>query len=165
MKHILIVFSVLLLAGCLDKGSDVGIDMPYAFATAPGAKNGAAFLTITNDGGADTLLSAHADIAARTEIHDMEMADGIMKMRQLDALAIPARGTVELAPHGKHIMLMDLEAPLKEGTTFDLTLTFAKAGEMTFPVRIVAAGQKPQDEAHDHDHDHDGHDGHDHHHH
>lgn len=162
MKRALALLSVIMLAGCLEKGG-IGIDTPYAFATAPSAKNGAAFLTITNDGGADTLIAAHADIAARTEIHDMAMEDGVMKMRQLDALIVPAKEAVELAPQGKHIMFMELNAPLAEGETFDLTLTFAKAGEMTFPVQIVAPGQKPQAEDHDHDHDHD-HDDHGHHH-
>lgn len=163
MKYALALLSVVLLAGCLEKNG-VGIDTPYAFATAPGSQNGAGFLTITNDGRADTLVSAYADIAARTEIHDMAMEDGIMKMRKLDDLSIPAKKAVELAPQGKHIMFMGLHAPLVEGDTFDLTLTFEKAGEMTFPVQVVAPGQKSQPDDHDHDHDHD-HDDHGHHHH
>lgn len=164
MIRFLTLVSVLILAGCLEKDSAVGIDTPYAFATAPGAKNGAAFLIIHNEGGEDTLIGAQADIAERTEIHDMAMENGVMRMRQLDALLIGAGESVELAPKGKHIMFMNLHEPLVEDTTFDLTLTFAKAGEMTFPVMITAPGQKPDAHAHDHDHDHhyEG-DGHDHH--
>jgi len=51
-------------------------------------------------------------------------------------LEIPAGKTVELAPGGYHVMLMELAAPLKEGSTFDLTLTFEKAGEKTVSVEV-----------------------------
>lgn len=165
MKRALALLSVFLLSACLEQGG-IAIDTPYAFATAPSAKNGAAFMTITNGGKADTLLAASADIAERTEIHDMDMEDGVMKMRQLDQLIIPSRENIELSPHGKHIMFMNLHAPLEEGTMFDLTLNFANAGEMVFPVRVTAPGQTPPSDAHDHDHaDHDSHDHDDHGHH
>ncbi len=144
----------LLLSACFDKGSNVSIAEAYAFATAPSAQNGAIFMTIDNDGGADRLVSAASDVSERVEIHEMAMDGGTMKMRQLvDGLAIPANGSAELAPHGNHIMLMGLKAPLTEGDTFDVTLTFEKAGEMTFPVMISKPGQKPVEEGHDHTHE------------
>ncbi len=161
MKHrALTLLTALLLTACVEQG-ELAIDTPYAFATAPGAKNGAAFLIIENKGPDDTLVAAKADIADRTEIHDMQMQDGIMQMRRIDTLIVPNGEQIELAPGGKHIMFLDLNAPLAEGTAFDLTLTFLKAGEMTFPVQVVAPGQKPDGDMHEHDHhEHDGHDHH-----
>lgn len=164
MRIFLPLAALALLSGCLDKGSDISIAESYAFATAPSATNGAAFLTIENNGTDDRLVSASADISEKVEIHEMTMEDGVMKMRELtEGVAIP-EGTTELTPKGNHIMFMGLKEPLSEGNTFDLTLTFEKAGEMTFPVVISKPGQKPAMEEHDHIHfDGDGHDhGHNH---
>lgn len=156
MRLLALLFFPLLLSACLDKGSNVSIAEAYAFATAPSAPNGAIFMTIENDGGADRLVSATSDAADRVEIHEMAMEGGTMKMRQLvDGLVVPANGSAELSPHGNHIMLMGLKAPLTEGETLDVTLTFEKAGDMTFPVMISKPGKKPVEE--DHDHTHEGH--------
>jgi periplasmic copper chaperone A len=40
------------------------------------------------------------------------------------------------APGGYHIMLMGLKQALVAGTTFPVTLTFAKAGEVTATVSV-----------------------------
>jgi len=54
--------------------------------------------------------SALADIrvADHTHIHD----NGVMRMRQLPALDIPAGDTVTLQPGGLHLMLFGLQPPL-----------------------------------------------------
>ncbi|MEZ5406983.1 MAG: copper chaperone PCu(A)C [Acidimicrobiales bacterium] len=68
---------------------------------------------------------------------DSSAADGAMVMQEVKGgLEIPAGETVELAPGGYHVMLMELAEPLKEGATFDLTLTFENAGEKTVNVEV-----------------------------
>lgn len=156
LLRFLCLLTVLGLVACQQKDPDIHIGDAYAFATAPSARNGAAFLSIHNDGGADRLLSASADVSERVEMHDMIMEDGTMRMRALDGLDIPGGETVTLAPQGKHIMFMNLTAPLTAGESFDLTLTFETSGEMTFPVMISAPGSAPQADAPDH-HGDDGH--------
>lgn len=159
MKVLLpLMLGLFFMAGCTEKAPDIAINEPYAFAT--NGVNGAVFLTIENTGGADTLLSATTNAAATVEIHETTMNDGVMTMRKIDSLAIPAGENISLEPRGLHIMLMGLTAPLVAGERFDLSLNFDKSGEMTFPVMIGAAGQKPVHEDHDHDHDHEGHDDH-----
>lgn len=148
-----ILLVLALVSGCRDQSSSIGIDEPYAFASR--TANGAAFLHIVNSGGADRLIAADSDAALSVELHETTMEDSTMQMRRVDGFDIPAKGSLTLEPRGKHIMLMGLEKPLVEGETFDLTLTFEKAGAMTFPVLIGAAGQKPDMAAHDHVHDHD----------
>ena len=56
-------------------------------------------------------------------------------------MAVPAGGSVALAPKGYHLMFLGLKKPLKEGDTFAGTLTFEKAGTVavTFEVRGVGA--------------------------
>ena len=73
------------------------------------------------------------------------MDGGIMKMRELaGGLAIEAGKTVDLAPGGYHLMLMELKAPLKSGDKVPVTLTFEKAGkvEVTLDVQGIG-GQQP----------------------
>ena len=66
---------------------------------------------------------------------------GMMEMRPVDRIEIPAGGTVALEPGGYHIMLLELVAPLEAGTTIEVTLVFEEAGEqvVTADVRDAAA--------------------------
>ena len=59
---------------------------------------------------------------------------------------------------GHHVMLMGLKAPLKQGESFPLTLTFERAGSVEVMVSVEKIGAtEPAD--HDHgSHDHGGHD-------
>ncbi len=118
------------------------IDHPWSRATAPGAKVAGAFLQIRNGGDADELLRAESDVAARVELHEMKMADGVMQMKAVKGVALPAGAEVKLAPGGYHVMLIDLKRPLKEGETFPMTLVFAKSGTVRVDVQIEAMGAK-----------------------
>lgn len=120
------------------------IEGGFSRATAEGAKVGAGYLTIRNTGTtADTLLSVETPVAARGEIHDMNMTDeGVMRMRRLaDGIEIPAGGTVELKPGGKHLMLMELKQPLVAGSTVSVKLIFKSgvSGEVELPVRALGS--------------------------
>jgi copper(I)-binding protein len=99
---------------------------------------GAAYLTITTDKD-DTLTGAMVDpsIAAMTQVHETVMGDnGEMKMQEVDGIEIVAGTPTELKPGGFHIMLMDVKTPLKTGDTLEITLKFAKAGEIVVEVPI-----------------------------
>lgn len=122
------------------KAGSIRIGHPYARATASGQQAGGSFLSLDNAGDADKLLSAVSAVADRVELHAMKMEGDVMKMRQLDAIDVPAKGKIELKPGGLHIMLIGLKAPLKEGTNFPLTLRFEKAGEVTVQVNVEAPG-------------------------
>jgi len=103
-----------------------------------GSGNGAAFFTVTNNGAeADRLVSASTTVAAVVEIHEIVDKDGLKEMRPLEhGLEIPAGATVTLAPGGYHIMMIGLTEDLNAGMTFELTLTFEKAGEVTVTVPV-----------------------------
>jgi copper(I)-binding protein len=126
----------------------IDIGHPYARATVAVQPTGGAFLTLTNNGADDRLLSASADVAKSVELHSMSMEGDVMRMRRLDAVDVPAGKTVELKPGASHIMLVGLKAPLKQGDKFPLTLKFEKAGEVTVTVNVEGAGA-----AHDMKHD------------
>ena len=71
------------------------------------------------------LVGVASPVAGVTELHEMAMEGGMMKMRAIAQLPLPAGKAVALKPGGFHVMLMDLKAPLKEGAMVDMTLTFA----------------------------------------
>ncbi len=119
----------------------IAIGHPYARATVPGQPAGGGYLKLDNRGAADRLLSASAGVAGSVELHTMSMEGDVMRMRQLDAIDLPAGKTVELKPGGLHIMFMGLKAPLKAGDSFPMKLKFEKAGEVTVQVKVEAPGQ------------------------
>jgi copper(I)-binding protein len=122
---------------------EIELDRPWSRATAPGAPVGAGYVVIDNDGATDRLVSATAEIAGRTEIHEMSMKDGVMTMRALpDGLAIPADGEVKLEPGSYHLMFLDLKEPIAQGVPFRGTLTFEKAGTVEVEFAVEAAGAK-----------------------
>lgn len=135
------------------KAGSISIEQPWSRATPGGAKVGAGYLIIKNGGATpDKLVSVSTEVAGRTEIHEMSMTDGVMKMRPLpDGLPVPANGTVALKPGSYHLMLLDLKRPLKEGETFAGTLTFETAGTVDVTFAVEGRGAKaPEGNEHQH---------------
>lgn len=101
---------------------------------------GAIFMVISNDGEADVLIAGATDVAAVVEIHEVADNNGVMEMRPLEqGLEIPADGLVTLQPGGYHVMLIGLTQDLMPDMTFELTLTFEKAGDVVIPVTVQRA--------------------------
>lgn len=107
--------------------ADVTVSDAYVREPIPGKTMSAAFMRITNNGEADrVLVSASAAWAPQIEIHTHIHDNGVMRMRQIDSLTIPAGETVVLQPGGLHLMLFRLQLPLAQ--TLPLELCF-KNGE------------------------------------
>lgn len=123
-------FAALLLASCKPASAPpaVSVDGVWARATVPGQSGSAAYFTIRNAGGEDKLLTVSSP-GADASLHSTSMDNGVMRMRPLQALDIPANGTVELKPGGTHVMLMGLKQPLQAGSALELDLKFEKSGE------------------------------------
>ena len=101
------------------------------------SRPGAAWLTVRNKGEADRLLGAESPAAGRIEIHTHIHEGGVMKMRRVEAIDIPAGGEAALGPGGDHLMLFGLKAGLAPGDSVPLTLLFEKAGPVTVEMRIA----------------------------
>jgi copper(I)-binding protein len=94
-----------------------------------GMGNGAAYMTIRNTGGqADRLLTAASDVAGAVELHTVVDSGGVMAMRPVDGIDVPAGGAVELKPGSFHVMMIGLKQELKPGERIALTLRFERAG-------------------------------------
>lgn len=121
------VFTFLLLCLLsLNVHAAVTISNAWARATAPGQEVGAAYMTLKSDTTAH-LIKAETSAAGTVEIHEMSMNNGVMKMRMMEQLELPAAKAVVLAPGGFHFMLFDLKKPLVTGDQIELVLTIKDA--------------------------------------
>ena len=113
--------------------------------------NGVVYLTITNTGeDDDALVNATTDRAQQVELHEMRVEDQVATMHPVDgSLPIPAGETVTLEPGGLHLMMVNLTESNRAGDVFELTLTFAHAGDVTIdvPVRPDAEAQEGEPES------------------
>ena len=116
----------------------------WARATPPKAPTGAGYLTIANTGSApDTLVAVSTPVAETSELHIMEVKNGIMTMHPVEGgIKIPAGETVTLAPGGYHLMFITLKHDLKQGEELPVTLTFAKAGTVKAMLPIMPVGSR-----------------------
>lgn len=113
------------------------VRVTQAWARASVGRAGAAYVTLENTSEApDRLISASTDVARTAALHTHEMEGDVMKMRPVEALDIPAKGSVTLEPGGNHIMLMGLKGKLVEGESFPLTLVFERSGSATVTVSV-----------------------------
>lgn len=152
--------------------AEVAVHDPESFETAPGMKVGAALMGLRSDTN-DRLVGAASTVSERVEIHTMKEENGVMKMRKIDGVDLPADQVIALEATGNHLMLMNLKEPLKAGGEIEITLQFEKAGPMTVKVPVKSRSEAikrvndSDDKAHGDKHE-DGHkhvdgDGHDHH--
>lgn len=98
----------------------------------------AAYFTVKNTGDADTLVSVKSSITMMAQLHEVVTEGASSKMQEKPGgFPVPANGDLTLAPGGYHVMMMNLKAPLNEGDTVDLELTFKNAGvvKLTAPVK------------------------------
>ncbi len=118
------------------------IGHPWARATLKGATVGGAYLSVTNNGSTpDKLIEVTSPVAKQVSVHEMKAENGIMKMRPVQGgLEIEPGQTVTLKPGGYHLMLEDLNKPLKEGERVPATLEFAKAGKVNVELAVEGMG-------------------------
>ena len=137
-----ILFATMALAHSFEKG-EIQIRHPWARATPPGAKVGAGYLEIRNNGAQpDRLLSATSPAARQVEMHITEHAGEVARMRQLRAFEVPARERLTLEPGGAHLMLVDIVQPLKKGERFPMKLRFERAGEIEVEFEVQEMGSR-----------------------
>ena len=121
----------------------VNVSQSWVRASAPGQSVGAAYMTLQSP--TDTnLVKVESNAAGSVEIHSMTMKNGVMQMRMMETLPLPAGKPAKLEPGGFHLMLFDLKKPLKAGEKVKFTLHFKdKAGkasvmQVSSPVKTAA---------------------------
>lgn len=136
--------------------ADIQIQGAWTRATAPGQDAASVDMTITSKQEA-TLVGVSSPVASSAEMHSMTTENGMMKMREVHSIKLPAGKPVNLGKSGYHLMLNELKSPLKEGNAIPLTLSI-KVGkqelvkmEQKVDVRSLTATQaQPRQDEHMH---------------
>jgi len=152
MKKVLALSALLLSTATL---AEVTVESPYARAVPPGQPNSAAFMTLTNSSEAVSLIGGSSSAAKVVELHTHLHENGVMRMRKIDKIDVPAKGEVTLQPGGLHIMLLGLNEQLKADQLIDITLNFSDGSSQALqvPVKSVMGGMKmSHGEGHSHKH-------------
>ncbi len=125
-------------APAVPSGDAVAIMNAWIREAHPDAPVNAGYMTLVNVGSEDvTLVKLESPAFEKVELHEMAMVDGLMKMRELTEVVVPAGGQARFEPGGSHLMLKGPERHLTEGQTVDLTLTFRSGREQTVSVRVA----------------------------
>lgn len=120
--------------------ADIAVSDPWARATVLASRPAAAYLTVESSTD-DRLIDFNSPAASKVMIHAVKTgSDGVGRMNHLEGLDLPAGRAVTLEPGKMHLMLMELDDKLEEGTRFPLTLVFEKAGEVTIEVPVLGVG-------------------------
>lgn len=138
MKKLLVATLVAGYALSAPARAEVTVTEPWVRGTVAGQKASGAFMGLKSS--SDVRLVGAASPAAKVvEVHEMASADGVMRMRAIDGLALPAGKAVELKPGGYHVMLIDLVKPLLPGEQVPIFLTFVAAdgGKSTVEVKAT----------------------------
>src|SRR5262245_1412058 len=144
---------VLVLAAAIPCGAraqSIEIVDAWSRPTPPGTDVGVAYFTIRNAGKNDRLLRVSSSAAKRAELHVSSLKNGVMRMEALRSVDIASGTPTSFEPSGKHVMLMGLKRPLREGEVFPLVLTFANAGTVEVRVRVRGSGHPGSGEGMDH---------------
>lgn len=133
----LIRLTTILLSAALINGvataQTVTVADAWVRATVAAQRATGAFLKLTVQGADATLIAVTSPVAGVTQIHEMAMSEGVMRMREVTGgVPLKAGQIFELKPGGYHIMMMDLKQPVKAGDRVLLSLTFKQAnGQQT----------------------------------
>ena len=122
----LVVLCLLTVLPNLQADEILDIDDAWVAEAPPVAPVMGGYMKIENE--TDKLISitrASCPDFETVEIHEMSMSGGMMKMREIEKLDVPAGGKVELKPGGYHLMLIKPKQPYKKGDTLTVTLHMA----------------------------------------
>ncbi|BCN93682.1 transporter [Thiomicrorhabdus immobilis] len=170
MKKTLSILSLSLItslasfAVMANQADDIDVSAPFAREVPPGAPASASFMTLENKSAqAIKLTAANSTVAQTVELHTHTNDNGVMRMRKVEFIEIPASGTTELKPGGLHIMLIGPKQPLKMGQEVSVDLTFEDGSHKTvsMPVKSIKGmtmnhkmPMNEQNEMHNEEHNH-----------
>ena len=143
VSTVIAIASLAWASGAFAAEADVTVTRAWVRATMPGQPVAGAYLDLEAKR-ALKLTGVASPVATRGEVHEMKHEDGMMKMRQVAVVDLPAGRKVQLAPGGLHVMLFGLQKPLEVGQSIPLTLRFRDAAGKTFE-RTLTVPVKPID--------------------
>jgi copper(I)-binding protein len=145
--------SLVVLVGTVQAQSaadSVEVEGAYVRAVPPGLPNSASFMSLHNhDSQAHALVAAESPAAKFVELHTHNLVDGMMQMRTVDEVALPAQSVTRLQPGGLHVMLIGLREKLVPGKSIPMTLTYedGSSREISVPIHRMRMHLRQQDDS------------------
>lgn len=144
-----VILAVLFGLSFAAQAADVEVSEAWTRATVPGQNSAMVQAVITSRQAAE-LVGVTCSCAETAELHSMVHEGGMMRMRQVESIELPAGTAVDLGAAGYHLMLLGLKQQIREGKKIELTLTLryknGKSGKVKFqaPARALdASSSKP----------------------
>ena len=135
------LISALCLLAAASAQAQVDVTDAWARATGKGQKATGVFMNLTAKK-ATRLVGVKSELTPVAQVHEMKMDKDVMKMQSIKALDLPAGQTVSLKPGSYHVMLMDLKAPVAEGSHVVVTLMFEDAAGVKTQQEVHAVAKK-----------------------
>lgn len=144
-------------ATVLAAGGSAPVQVVAAWVPEPPAvsRNAAGYLTLMGGAEDDVLLGATTAAAEVVEVHETSLAGGVLRMKPVASLPVPARKRIEFGPGGLHLMLINLRQVVRYGGTVPLELRFEKAGLIRVDAEVRSLPPAPASggaEMHQHHH-------------
>lgn len=140
---------IIFLAACLAAGSNLQAQSQlnwsagYVNAPIPGQGAIAGYLSITNSGDEDdTLIGFSSAVAQMVQLHESSMSEGMMSMKHLPSIVVPAGGSLQMQPGGFHLMIMGVDNEVFEAGSLDIDIQFASGAmiTVTLPIKSMHVG-------------------------
>ena len=135
------LITALCLFAAASAHAQVDVTDPWARATGKGQQATGVFMNLTAKK-ATRLVGVKSELTPVAQVHEMKMDKDVMKMQSIKALDLPAGQTVSLKPGSYHVMLMDLKAPVAEGSHVVVTLMFEDAAGVKTQQEVHAVAKK-----------------------
>ncbi|HUI31373.1 MAG TPA: copper chaperone PCu(A)C [Candidatus Acidoferrales bacterium] len=126
----LLIFGLLWLAasGFQHPASAVKVEDAYVRPVAKGMTSAGYFRISNSSDIPDTLYDVKADFAEMAQLHESYRENGLVGMRRVEFVVVPADSSIEFEPGGYHIMLMSVKENLKIGMKLRFKLFFKQNG-------------------------------------
>ncbi len=128
---LLLIFSPIALA-------ELDIRDPWIKNLPPSVPVRAGYMTIHNpQAKAVSIVSLRSDAFASIEIHQTIEQDGMMRMEQVPSLKIEANSSVQLAPGGLHLMMMNPSEPTQPGDLLEIVIVLDDGSEQRVEMQVI----------------------------
>ncbi len=84
-----------------------------------------------------SIVSLRSDAFASIEIHQTIEQDGMMRMDQMSSLKIESNSSVQLAPGGLHLMMMNPSEPTQPGDLLEIVIILDDGSEQRVEMQVI----------------------------
>jgi periplasmic copper chaperone A len=140
MKALWLLVPALLATAACQQKPEIRVSDGWVRLSAVRDNPSAAYFTLHGGEKDATLVSVTSPVAIRTEMHESMTKGTMSTMAPVRTVALPAGGTVEFKPGGKHVMLYYVNPGVKPGWTMDLRYTFSNGLILIQRAKVVGPG-------------------------